>query len=117
VTLFPYTTLFRSDDLSAVKSIALDRSQAQVFVDKVPVALTAMEYKLLATLIAARGHVLYRQQLLSAVYGKQPPPSECSIDSQVEGLRRKMGPAGGYIQAVSDAGYAFCGPTSERPPA
>ena len=88
-----------------------------MFVDKTPVQLTTMEYKILATLIAARGHVLYRQQLLSAVYGKQSPPGEHSLDSQVEGLRRKMGPAGGYIQAVSDAGYAFCGPTSERPPA
>ena len=109
-------TLEHRDEVSAVKSIALDRSQPQVFVDKIPVPLTAMEYKLLATLIAARGHVLYRQQLVSAVYGKQPQPNDCNIDSQVEGLRRKMGPAGGYIQAVSDAGYAFCGLTSERPP-
>jgi len=101
----------------ATATIMLDRRQPQVYVDKTPVKLTTTEYKILATLIAARGHVLACDQLQSVVYGKQPPPSECSIAGHVEGLRRKMGPAAGYIQAVADEGYAFCGPMGERPPA
>ncbi len=98
------------DDILAARSIALDRTQPQVFVDRVPVRLSAAEYKLLAMLIAARGHILCRHQLISLVYGDQPPADSPSIDGQVEALRRKMGPGAGYIQAIADQGYAFCAP-------
>ena len=111
-------SLDQRDEVLAAKSVTLDRRQPQVFVDKTPVPLTATEYKILASLIAACGHVLDRQQLVSVIYGKSPPPSdECNIDGHVEGLRRKMGPAAGYIQIIPDGGYAFCVPAGERPPA
>ena len=107
----------RQDERLPISSIALDRSQPQVFVDKTPVQLTVTEYKILATLIAARGHVLDRRQLISMVFGKKAPSDERALEGQVEGLRRKMGAAAGYIQVVADEGYAFCGPIGQRPPA
>ncbi len=105
------------DEGLIVKSIALDRSQAQVLVDQTPVQLTAIEYKLLATLIAARGQVLDERQLRAAVHGDDAPQDAHPIDGPIASLRRKMGPAAACIQPVSDAGYAFCGPPSSRTPA
>jgi two-component system phosphate regulon response regulator PhoB len=108
------TTIDDQDDPFAVKSITLDRSRPQVYVDKTPVALTSTEYKILATLIAAGGHVLGRVQLGSMVYDDKVPPDKRNIDHDVADLRRKMGPAAFCIHAVSDCGYAFCPPPSRR---
>lgn len=105
-------TIDRRDEPAAVKSITLDRSHAQVYVDKTAVSLTSTEYKILATLIAAGGHVLGREQLVSMVYGERIPEEERNIDVHVEGLRRKMGAAATCIYAVSGNGYAFCPPPS-----
>lgn len=98
------------------RSITLDRRQAQVIVDRTTVPLTTMEYKLLAALIAARGHILGHEQLGTMLWGQSAPPANV-LDGQVEGLRRKMGSAGGYIQAVPDHGYAFWEPYGRQPPA
>lgn len=107
----------QENDRLPSNSIMLDRTQPRVFVDQTPVQLTAIEYKILAALIAARGHVLARRQLVTMAYGKKPPSDERVIEGQVDELRRKMGSAGGYIQAVADRGYAFCAPPTQRPPA
>jgi two-component system phosphate regulon response regulator PhoB len=98
-------------------SIMLDRSQPRVFVDKTPIALSTTEYKILAALIAARGHVLGRQQLSSMVYGKKAAPDDQRIPLQVQELRRKMGPAAGCIQALAAEHFAFCYPAGQRAPA
>ncbi len=111
------TTIDGEDDPFAVKSITLDRSRPQVYVDKTPVALTSTEYKILATLIAAGGHVLGRAQLGSMVYDDQVPPDKRNIDDHVADLRRKMGPAAFCIHAVLDCGYAFCPPPRQPAPA
>jgi DNA-binding response OmpR family regulator len=107
----------QDNDRMPSNSIMLDRTQPRVYVDQTPVQLTAIEYKILAALIAARGHILARHQLVTMVYGKKLPSDDRVIEGQVDELRRKMGSAGGYIQSVSDHGYAFCTPPGQRPPA
>lgn len=107
----------QENDRLPSNSIMLDRTQPRVYVDQTPVSLTAVEYKILAALIAAHGHVLERRQLITMVYGQKPPSNERVIEGQVGELRRKMGSAGGYIQDVADRGYAFCAPPGQRPPA
>jgi two-component system phosphate regulon response regulator PhoB len=105
------------DEIASVESVALDRRSPQVYVNKMPVQLSPTEYKILATLIAAQGRVLDRVQLITIVYGDHVSPGERNIDGEVEGLRRKMGPASVCIHAVSDYGYAFCPPPREPAPA
>ncbi len=104
------------DEVADVKSVALDRRSPQVYVNKMPVLLSPTEYKILATLIAAQGRVLGRDQLVTIVYGDKVQPGTFNIDGEVEGLRRKMGPASICIHAVSDYGYAFCPPPQEPAP-
>lgn len=99
------------------RSVILDRGQARVFVDRTPIPLTAAEYRILATLMAAGGHVLHWQQLAAVVYGKESPPDEHTLEGHVGGLRRKMGPAAACIQMVADGEYAFCPPGGEQAPA
>jgi two-component system phosphate regulon response regulator PhoB len=100
-----------------LRSIMLDRSQPRVFVDKTAISLSTAEYKILAALIAARGHVLGRQQLSNMVYGRSVGPEDQRIPQQVAELRRKMGPAAGCIQSLTEERYAFCYPAGQRAPA
>jgi len=99
------------------KSITLDRRQTRLLVDKTPVQLTVTEYKILATLIAAQGHVLSVEKLIAMVHGDKAPEDEYQMEHQIEGLLVKMGPAATCIQAIHDQGYAFCPPRSQRPQA
>lgn len=99
------------------RSITLDRTQPRVFVDNTPVPLTTAEYKILAALIAARGHVLGRQQLETMVFGKNAAQAPVGIEGPLDELRRKMGPAAGCIQSVAPGRYAFCYPSEQRAPA
>ena len=56
-----------------------------------PVALSTTEFELLIYLMRHRGHVLTREQILSAVWGYQHDPTTNVVDVYVGYLRRKLG--------------------------
>jgi DNA-binding response OmpR family regulator len=89
--------------------LAIDRARHEVTVGGRPVALTAVEFRLLATLIEADGRVLTRDQLLDAVYGDESAEVlDRTIDVHVGRLRDKLGdPAEEprYIATVRGVGY------------
>jgi DNA-binding response OmpR family regulator len=55
------------------------------------VALSTTEFELLVYLMRHRGHVLTREQILSAVWGYQHDPATNVVDVYVGYLRRKLG--------------------------
>jgi two-component system OmpR family response regulator len=55
-----------------------------------PVALSTTEFELLIYLMRHRGHVLTREQILSAVWGYQHDPTTNVVDVYVGYLRRKL---------------------------
>ncbi len=91
--------------------IVLDRGRHEVTVDGDPVALTATEFRVLSTLMTARGRVLSREQVIDAVLGYGVAVTLRTIDVHVAALRKKLGESSGWIQTVRGVGYAF------RPPA
>lgn len=98
-------------------TVKLDRTQPRVFIDQTPIALTSVEYKILAALMAAGGTVLRSQQLLGLIYGREQPSDDRGLATHVGGLQRKLGPAGACIQVVSGDEYAFCPPRNPAPSA
>jgi len=73
-----------------VGPILLDREQRQVHVDGEPADLTAMEFDLLAFLMAQPGRVFTRLELLEAVRGDAYSGFERSVTSK--GCARKSSP-------------------------
>jgi two-component system phosphate regulon response regulator OmpR len=75
------------------------------------VALTAMEYDLLAAFLANPNRVLSRDQLLLKTRNREWEPFDRSIDIRIGRLRRKIepDPAGDprCIRTVRNAGYMF----------
>jgi two-component system, OmpR family, catabolic regulation response regulator CreB len=72
------------------------------------VALTKLEFDLLAALAAAPGRVYTRDQLVRRVWGGDHALTERTVDSHVKALRRKLGDAGApamLISAVRGVGF------------
>ncbi len=92
--------------------VELDVSRHEVKVDGRPVAVTAMEFGILRSLMAARGRVLSRAQLIEALLGAGAAVTDRTIDVHITALRRKLGNAGSWIQTVRGVGYAFREPVA-----
>ncbi|HSC58225.1 MAG TPA: response regulator transcription factor [Gemmatimonadales bacterium] len=89
--------------------VVIDRSAHKVLVNGEEVLLTALEYKLLLTLVERRGRVQERPQLLETVWGHQPDIQTRTVDMHVQRLRTKLGTAGDLIETVRGSGYRFQG--------
>ena len=96
----------RSNVLSA-GPITLDRDRRAATVDGKIVVLTATEFGILWELIAARGRVLSRDQLIDAVLGSTAVVTDRTIDVHVAALRKKIGRGAALIQTIRGIGYAL----------
>ncbi len=91
-----------------VGPIQLDREQRQVQIQGKPIELTAMEFDLLAFLMAQPGRVFTRLELLQAVRGDAYDAFERSVDSHIKRLRQKIEPdprEPSLIRTVFGVGY------------
>jgi DNA-binding response OmpR family regulator len=80
----------------------------------VPVHLTQREFDLLHYLAERRSRVVYRDELLRAVWGYPEAPMTRSVDNAVARLRKKIEPDGEprFIHTVRGDGYVL---TQDRP--
>ena len=72
-----------------------------------PVELTFTEFQILFFLAGKPGWVFTRFQIVDAVRGDDYPVTDRSVDVQIVGLRKKLGPYGKYIETVRGGGYRF----------
>jgi two-component system phosphate regulon response regulator PhoB len=93
--------------------LRVDHDGHQVWVQNSRVALTALEFRLLATLLARRGRVQTRDTLLNDVWGVQVDVTTRTVDTHVQRLRKKLGAAGQYIETLRGVGYRFLLPERE----
>ena len=69
--------------------------------------LTYTEFQVLHFLARRPGWVFTRSQIVDAVRGDDYPVTDRSVDVQIVGLRKKLGPLGKYIETVRGVGYSF----------
>ncbi len=92
--------------------LTIDTAGREVVAKGVPVALSSLEFDLLAALAGAPGRVFSRAQLLERVWGYDFYGDERVVDVHIRGLRARLGdPAGDpqLIATVRGAGYKFVG--------
>lgn len=100
-------------EVLAVGPLTLDRGRHEVTVDGVAVGLTAMEFRILAVMMAGNGRVLEREQLIDQVLGVGAAVTNRTIDVHIAALRKKLGRAAGWVQTVRGVGYTYRNPQSE----
>lgn len=90
-----------------IHDLVIHPGRHEVVVNGQPVALTFTEFKVLHFLSRRPGWVFTRTQIVEAVRGDDYPVTDRSVDVQIVGLRKKLGPAGAYIETVRGVGYRF----------
>ncbi len=85
--------------------LAIDTSKHEATVNGQTVRLTLTEFKLLTALIAARGRVLTRDQLMDKAMGSDVFVTDRAIDVHITAIRKKLGEASWLIHTVRGVGY------------
>lgn len=88
-----------------VGGLRVDKLAHRVTVDGEEITLTALEFKLLVTLLDRRDRVQTRGVLLNDVWGLDAETESRTVDTHVKRLREKLGVAGQYIETVRGVGY------------
>ncbi|HEX3131114.1 MAG TPA: response regulator transcription factor [Thermoanaerobaculia bacterium] len=92
--------------------VRVDFRRAEVYRDGQPVALSALEFKLLAYFIENRGALLTRDELLDKVWGYDAMPVTRTVDVHVGSLRQKLERNPSHPElflTVHRRGYRFAG--------
>lgn len=94
-------------DILNVRELSIHTGRRQVTVNGRPLNLTYTEFQVLFFLARRPGWVFTRSQIVDAVRGDDYPVTDRSVDVQIVGLRKKLGPLGHYIETVRGVGYRF----------
>jgi DNA-binding response OmpR family regulator len=111
--------LRRADDTTpergvlTVGDVRIDQERHRVTVADRPIDLTRTEFRLLVAIVAARGRVLNRNQLIDQAIGLDAVVTDRTIDVHMAGLRRKLGEARKHILTVRGVGYRLAGRDGE----
>ena len=87
--------------------LRIDVEGHRVWVEDEEVVLTALEFRLLTTLVKRRGRVQTREALLNHVWEMSGDVTTRTVDTHVRRLRKKLGPASEYIETLRGVGYRF----------
>ncbi len=96
-----------SEKTITVGDIVIDAERHEVRIGSRQLVLTALEYKLLRTLMERRGRVQARDRLLNEVWGYESLIDTRTVDTHVRRLREKLGKRGDLIETVRGFGYRF----------
>lgn len=89
------------------EDLEIDSERFVVTVRGEPIPLTTTELKLLRHLVARKGRVFTRNELLDSVRGPDTISVDRTIDVHVAAIRRKLGDYGAYVLTVRGVGYKF----------
>jgi two-component system OmpR family response regulator len=85
--------------------LSLDTRQMRLTVDGVPVALSPLEYRLVAYLLHHKGRVVPPSELIEHLYGDDDARDANALEAIITRLRRKLGP--GAIETRRGFGYCI----------
>ena len=83
----------------------LDAVARELSVQGERVALTPLEFGLLAHLRGREGRAVARHELLAEVWGTEFTGGSNVVDAVVRSLRHKLGPAAPVVETVRGSGY------------
>ena len=94
-------------DILNIEKIQITPKTRTVKIDRKKLDLTFTEFQILLLLATHPGWVFTRYQIITKVRGDNYPVTDRSVDFQIVGLRKKMGPKGKLIETIRGVGYRF----------
>lgn len=101
---------FPGNEVISVHGLTLDKTRMQAALDNNPLDLSTNEFRLLYLLASQPGRVFSRDQLMTALSGREYSALDRSIDMCISSLRRKLGDSPrspSYLRTVRGSGYMF----------
>lgn len=95
----------RSEERLTLDGLLLDDGTHQVTVDGAELKLTLTEYRILELLLRHPGRVFDRALIIDRISGGEKTVTERTIDVQMFGLRRKLGPWARHLETIRGVGY------------
>ena len=97
------------DDSSIIQiyELEIDPGKRKVLAKGLHIELTFTEFQILYLLARRPGWVFTRFKIVDSIRGDDYPVTDRSVDVQIVGLRKKLGPCGKYIETVRGVGYRF----------
>jgi len=96
-----------SDGVLEYGELFIHKGRREVMLNNHPIDLTNTEFQILYFLASNPNWVFTRSQIIEAVKGDNYPVTDRSVDFQIVGLRKKLGPIGDAIKTVRGVGYRF----------
>lgn len=93
-------------NIQSVGAIKVDTSKRKAWINDQSIQLNLKEFDLLTTFIDAKGKVLSRDHLLSAVWSYDYFGDTRTVDTHIKRLRKKIAPLN-YIKTIHGVGYQF----------
>ena len=87
--------------------LKIESLKCRVWVEKEEITLTSTEFKILLLLAQKPGHVYTRDQFINSIQGDNIFVTGRTIDTNIAGLRKKMGAAANMIETIRGIGYRF----------
>ena len=94
-------------EVLTIRELSIHSGRRHVTANGKSLDLTYTEFQVLHFLARRPGWVFTRSQIVDAVRGDDYPVTDRSVDVQIVGLRKKLGPLGKYIETVRGVGYRF----------
>lgn len=94
-------------EVVAFEGLSLDLRSKRCTLDGEPLALTKKEFEILALLLAHRGTIFSREEILHRVWSDEVIVLDRTIDVNITRLRRKIGSYGEHIVTRLGYGYGF----------
>ena len=109
-------TVVEADAPMAWGALTVDRDRRTAHYADELVGLTAIEFAILATLLARPGIVFSRERIMSAAYDERIHVSDRTIDSHIRNLRAKFAKAGcpAIVETVHGVGFRLGACGAER---
>ncbi len=101
------------DGVLEYDDLFIHKGRREVLVSGKPLTLTNSEFQILYFLASNPNWVFTRSQIIEAVKGDNYPVTERSVDFQIVGLRKKLGPEGDTIKTIRGVGYRFIEPKKD----
>lgn len=114
----PNGNRFAGDEQLVRGDLVVDPGRHEATIAGRSIALSALELRLLATLLDADGRALTRDQLLDGIHGAaEGDVLDRAIDVYIKRLREKLGDdpsSPSYVATVRGVGYRAAGPVERR---
>ena len=91
----------------AFEGLVMDLRRKVCTLDGRGLALTKKEFEILALLLAHRGVIFSREEILRRIWSDEVIVLDRTVDVNITRLRRKLGPCGEHIVTRLGYGYGF----------